>query len=486
MSSTAIADHALLSDRHSSAWSTRPARSTGWPFPASTARRCSAGCSATEAGHWQIAAGRRVDEHPPLRRPDAGAGDDVHHAETATLVLTDALAIGPGQRRAPARRRRPAPAGPPAGVHRRRGRGGGRLRAAPGVRPGRAAARRRRRRRHRARRRRVAGADHTGRRWTCDRGTASRHGSRLERGRDRCTSRCTARRWSRRRRASGRRTSSPRRLDDTVGGVAVVVGRCTRRTTGRGRDLVHHSGRVLQGLSFQPSGAIVAAATTSLPEGVGGERNWDYRYSWVRDASFTMEALWVAACPDEADDFFAFMTTAAASSVGPGHGPADHVRRRRRARPDRARAAAPARAGGTAARCGSATARGTSARSTSTASCSAPRSGSPTSSARSTTTPGGSWSPAPTPPPTAGREKDQGIWEVRGEPQHFLYSKVMCWVALDRAIALADLLGAADRVDRWKQHARRDLGAPSSATAGASEAGAFTQSSARPPWTPRT
>jgi GH15 family glucan-1,4-alpha-glucosidase len=65
-------------------------------------------------------------------------------------------------------------------------------------------------------------------------------------------------------------------------------------------DLVHTSGRVLQGLSFQPSGAIVAAATTSLPEGVGGERNWDYRYCWVRDASFTMQALWVAACPDEA------------------------------------------------------------------------------------------------------------------------------------------------------------------------------------------
>lgn len=81
-------------------------------------------------------------------------------------------------------------------------------------------------------------------------------------------------------------------------------------------DLVHHSGRVLRGLTFQPSGAIVAAATTSLPERVGGERNWDYRYSWVRDASFTMEALWVAACPDEANDFFAFMTTAAASAVG--------------------------------------------------------------------------------------------------------------------------------------------------------------------------
>ena len=79
---------------------------------------------------------------------------------------------------------------------------------------------------------------------------------------------------------------------------------------------MHHSGRVLKALTFQPSGAVVAAATTSLPEGVGGERNWDYRYSWVRDASFTMEALWVAACPDEADDFFAFLATAAASGGG--------------------------------------------------------------------------------------------------------------------------------------------------------------------------
>jgi alpha,alpha-trehalase len=83
------------------------------------------------------------------------------------------------------------------------------------------------------------------------------------------------------------------------------------------QDLVHFSGRVLFGLSYQPSGAIVAAGTTSLPEDVGGERNWDYRFSWVRDASFTMEALWVAACPDEAHDFFAFMTTAAAGGIGP-------------------------------------------------------------------------------------------------------------------------------------------------------------------------
>ncbi len=84
------------------------------------------------------------------------------------------------------------------------------------------------------------------------------------------------------------------------------------------RDLVHHSGRVLQALSFAPTGAICAAATTSLPETVGGSRNWDYRYTWVRDASFTIQALWVAACPDEANEFFDYMTSSAAGSLDQG------------------------------------------------------------------------------------------------------------------------------------------------------------------------
>lgn len=75
------------------------------------------------------------------------------------------------------------------------------------------------------------------------------------------------------------------------------------------------SGRVLKALTYQPSGAIVAAPTTSLPEVAGGARNWDYRYCWVRDASLTMEALWVAACPDEAADFFAFMANAASEGA---------------------------------------------------------------------------------------------------------------------------------------------------------------------------
>ena len=62
----------------------------------------------------------------------------------------------------------------------------------------------------------------------------------------------------------------------------------------------------------------MAAPTTSLPEVAGGTRNWDYRYSWIRDASMTLQALWVAACPDEAGKFFQFLATAAASQLAGG------------------------------------------------------------------------------------------------------------------------------------------------------------------------
>ena len=71
-------------------------------------------------------------------------------------------------------------------------------------------------------------------------------------------------------------------------------------------------------------------------------------------------------------------------------------------------------------------------------------------------------------------EKDRGIWEVRGDPQHFVYSKVMCWVALDRAITLADLLQASDRIDRWKQQ-RDEIWESVIRNAWSEEAGAFTQ-----------
>ena len=215
------------------------------------------------------------------------------------------------------------------------------------------------------------------------------------------------------------------------------------------RELVHHSGRVLQGLTFRPSGAIVAAATTSLPEYVGGERNWDYRYAWVRDASFTMQALWVAACPDEAGDFFAFMTTAAAAAIGPGDplqimfgvgGEHDltertvpHLRGWRNSRPVRI---------------------GNGAWSQQQIDVYGELLDAAHRLADEITTMDDDMRAflvalADT-AAERWRETDRGIWEVRGEPRHFLYSKVMCWVALDRAIQLAGRLGATDRVDRWK------------------------------------
>ena len=107
------------------------------------------------------------------------------------------------------------------------------------------------------------------------------------------------------------------RLDDTVTGWRSWSD-IHQAYTGPWRELVHASGRVLQALTYYPTGAIVAAPTTSLPETPGGSRNWDYRYSWVRDASLTMDALWVAACPDEAAKFFNFLSTAAATSLSRG------------------------------------------------------------------------------------------------------------------------------------------------------------------------
>ena len=123
-------------------------------------------------------------------------------------------------------------------------------------------------------------------------------------------------------------------------------------------------------------------------------------------------------------------------------------------------------------RCGSATARGASASSTSTASCSAR-----CTACRPTLRPsvGGPGRPHGAPEhrhrrflvelaDTAARrwqEQDHGIWEVRGEPRHFVYSKLMCWVALDRAIALADRLDAADRVDDVDADRERDPSTPS-------------------------
>ena len=262
------------------------------------------------------------------------------------------------------------------------------------------------------------------------------------------------------------------RLDDTVAGWRSWSA-MHQSYEGPWRELVHHSGRVLQALTYEPTGAIVAAATISLPETVGGERNWDYRYTWVRDASLTMEALWVAACPDEADKFFGFLAGAAASQLRLGidlqimfgiGGERDlterelpHLRGWRGSRPVRVGngawnqrqldvygelLGAAQRLDEQLGRIDAAT-RGFLVAAADTA-------------ARR-------W-----------REKDQGIWEIRGEPRDFLYSKLMCWVALDRAVALAGLLAAEDRVAAWTA-ARDEIGAAILEHGWSESAGAYTQ-----------
>ena len=262
------------------------------------------------------------------------------------------------------------------------------------------------------------------------------------------------------------------RLDDTVQGWRSWSA-IHQNYEGPWRELVRHSGRVLQALTFAPTGAIVAAPTTSLPEVVGGERNWDYRYTWVRDSSLTMEALWVAACPDEANKFFAFLADAAATQLQRGadlqimfgiDGERDlserelsHLAGWRDSRPVRVGNAAWLQRQldvygellGAAQRLvdqlgalDAVTRRFLTA---------------------AADTAAGRW-----------REKDQGIWEVRGEPQDFLYSKLMCWVALDRAIGLAGHLAAEDHVPDWAA-ARGEIRVAILERGWNERAGAFTQ-----------
>jgi GH15 family glucan-1,4-alpha-glucosidase len=263
------------------------------------------------------------------------------------------------------------------------------------------------------------------------------------------------------------------RLDDTVTAWR-TWSELHQNYDGPWRDLVSLSGRVLYALTYFPTGAICAAATTSLPEAPGGTRNWDYRYAWVRDASFTLQALWVAACPDEADKFFNFMTHASAAQVRRGQdlqimfgiGGERDLTERELPHLRGWRNSAPVRVGN-----GAWTQRQLDVY------------GELLDAAHRLPDQLDDLGPEPRRlladlPDTAAarwREQDQGIWEVRGEPRDFLYSKLMCWVALDRGVALADRIDAADRVERWKA-TREEIAAAILDRGWNEEVGAFTQS----------
>jgi GH15 family glucan-1,4-alpha-glucosidase len=179
-------------------------------------------------------------------------------------------------------------------------------------------------------------------------------------------------------------------------------------------------------------------------------RNWDYRFAWVRDASFTLEALWVAACFDEASRFFEFLTRAARTQIRGGadlqimFGIGGEHDLTEREIPHLAgwRNSRPVRIGNAAWNqrqldvygelIGAAHLLRRQLRNIDDTTREFLCDVVDVASNR--------W-----------REKDQGIWEIRSEPRHFLHSKLMCWVALDRGIRLADLLRAGDRVERWHE-----------------------------------